>query len=99
MIVKIGKQGVDVLGAECVNRECLRIGTDYGPYAQGRGYTDASYKSRLVCLHRHLRGCPSASVCPTCQTCSVDPPGTRCTRCPRDECGGVTVALRDEEQS
>lgn len=92
MIVKIDKQRVEVLDAKCRERDCLRVGMDHGPYVQGRGYTSSSYKSRPVCLRRHLDGCPHPSVCPVCRTCSVEAPGARCMW---GTCVGVTIARED----
>jgi hypothetical protein len=89
MHIKIDKQFIDVYDTRCRDRECLQVGMDHGPYVQGRGYTaGSSYRSRLVCLTRHLHGCPTRSVCPRCRVCSPDPPGAQCTW---HGCSGVTV--------
>ncbi len=89
MKVRIGNQNVDVVDQKCRDRSCLQVGMDHGPYTPGRGYTaGSSYKSRPVCLRRHLHGCPVNSVCPACRTCSVEPPGSRCTW---GECRGITA--------
>lgn len=87
MKIRIGGQLVDVAERACVDRECLWIGMDHGPYVQGRGYTDSAYKSRPVCMQRHLHGCPTNSRCPACGLLSVDEPGTRCKR---HDCDGRT---------
>jgi len=94
MKVKIGTVSVDVLDRECSNRPCYWLGYDKGSYSQGRGYT--SYHKNVqgrrvefpVCMTRHLRGCPSNSVCHTCRTISVRPPGQPCGRF---ACSGLLV--------
>jgi hypothetical protein len=84
MLVKIGKQKVDVLEAACATRECFSLGFDKGSFTPGRGYTsyhrDAKGKTieKPVCGTRHYRGCPSNSVCSVCRTASVEPPGGPC---------------------
>lgn len=90
MIVRIERQNVDVVDKNCKTRECLQIGMDHGPYVQGRGYTMGSkYKSKPVCLRRHLHGCPVNSVCPLCRSASIEAPGAKCKW---GTCDGVTVA-------
>ena len=89
MIVRIEKRQVDVLDARCAGRECYQLGFDKGSFVVGRGYTSSGpAKERAVCQTRHLHGCPVGSVCPTCRTASVDPPGARCGW---SGCGVVTV--------
>lgn len=89
MRIKIGGRMVDVVDAKCAKRPCLQVGTDHGPFVQGRGYTNPSgHTAKLVCLRRHLHGCPVNSVCPTCRSASIEDPGAPCTR----RCSTVTVA-------
>lgn len=94
VLVRIGKHRVDVARADCPKRDCYQLGFDKGSFSPGRGYTsyhtDAKGRrvERPVCMTRHLRGCPTRSVCPVCRLCSVDLPGARCGRA---ECDGVTV--------
>ena len=99
MLVKIGTLKVDVLDAKCGDRECFALGFDKGSFTQGRGYTsyhtDAKGRrvERPVCMTRHLRGCPTNSVCAACRACSVDAIGSKCSR---HACDGVTVATGEE---
>ena len=84
MKVRIGDLLVDVVDSDCPDRDCYSLGFDKGSFSQGRGYTsyhtDAKgrRKERPVCMTRHLRGCPSRSVCPSCRTLSVREPGCPC---------------------
>ncbi len=89
MKIKVNKQAVEVCDAKCATRKCLQVGQDHGPSVAGRGYTASAYKSRLVCLRRHLHGCPIGSVCGNqeCRSRAVDEPGSVCTRC-----GSTTIA-------
>lgn len=96
MRIMIGKQYVDVVDNRCAERDCLQIGMDHGPYVQGRGYTDSSYKSRLCCLRRHLHGCPSNSVCPACRTVSVEAPGAQCTW---GRCTETTIGYNNKSEA
>lgn len=99
MIVQIKRQRVDVARRDCATRECLRIGEDKGTFCQGRGYTSYHRDSkgrlapRIVCLTRHLNGCPCNSVCPEpeCRTASVLQPGEKCERC-----GGLLIERASE---
>ena len=71
-------KNVDVLDSLCAKRSCFSLGFDKGTFSQGRGYT--SYHTdkrgrrveRPVCMTRHLRGCPSVSICPSCRTTQVE---------------------------
>lgn len=96
MLVKIGNRQVDVKDQRCPDRECFALGFDKGTFAQGRGYTSYHTDSkgrrveRPVCMTRHLRGCPSNSVCGLCRTVSVEAPGESC---PRHGCEGALVEL------
>ena len=84
MIIRIQGRKIDVARSDCSERPCFQFGFDKGSYSQGRGYTDYHTDSkgrrvaRPVCMTRHLRGCPVNSVCATCRTCSVLPPGGAC---------------------
>ena len=95
MIVRIGDLLVDVLDTDCPGRSCYGLGFDKGTFGQGRGYTryhtDGKGRrvERPVCATRHFHGCPSNSVCATCRTVSVDPPGGDC------RCGGLLIAMED----
>jgi len=42
----------------CCARPCLNIGENYGVFTQGCGYTQAHKNPTLVCMTRHLHGCP-----------------------------------------
>jgi hypothetical protein len=68
----------------CPTLDCFHVGEDKGTFAQGRGYTSYHKVARLVCMTRHLHGCPIAAVCadPACRmaTGPADPPD-KCTRC------------------
>lgn len=83
-LVKIGAHRVDVCDSACGARPCYSLFFDKGSFSQGRGYTsyhtDAKGKrvERPVCGTRHLRGCPTNSVCPVCRRATVDPTGSRC---------------------
>ena len=96
MMIKIGKLSVDVCDAKCGERECFQLGFDKGSFSAGRGYTsyhtDAKGRriERPVCMTRHLRGCPSNSVCAVCRLSSVDAVGSTCSR---HDCAGITVAV------
>jgi hypothetical protein len=57
MLMNLNGDPVDVLDPLCPLRECFRLGEDRGAFTRGRGYTSRR-KPRLVCLHRHLNGCP-----------------------------------------
>ncbi len=101
MIVRIGKQDVDVLDRLCKDRPCLQVGQDKGAYTPGVGYTNYHAKPRLVCWTRFIDGCPTPSVCPVCRTLSVLAPGERCNACydvrregrwQQVRCEGVLVA-------
>lgn len=99
MLVKIEGRHVDVADVGCKSRSCFALGFDKGSFSPGRGYTsyhtDAKGQrvERPVCMTRHLRGCPTNSVCPTCRLASVDEPGAACSR---HGCDGVTVAREGE---
>ena len=80
MIVRIGKDNVDVLDHACPTRSCYRLGFDKGPYTLGRGYTSYYKTARPVCETRHLHGCPTVAICPQCQTQQVEGVST-CQRC------------------
>lgn len=51
-------RNVDALEPDCAFRPCLQVGEDKGSYVQGRGYTSYYKNPKLVCMRRHLRGCP-----------------------------------------
>jgi hypothetical protein len=95
MKVRIRGKLVDVLDRKCGERNCFALGFDKGTYAPGRGYTSYHNKQRPVCWTRHLDGCPSRSICPSCRTLSVDPPGSACGWC-RD--GSITVAKEESKR-
>jgi hypothetical protein len=80
MMVRCKRDGksvmVDVSYKSCPKKSCFRIGEDKGLFVQGRGYVKYHDKVRLVCFQRHLHGCPTASVCRVCRTCS--PEGETC---------------------
>ena len=84
MKVKIDGRLVDVADQDCPNRSCFSLGFDKGSFAQGRGYTSyhTDKKGRRVehpvCFTRHLRGCPTNSVCPLCRSASIRDPGVLC---------------------
>jgi hypothetical protein len=86
MLVKIGQRKVDVVDPACAKRECFVLGFDKGSFTPGRGYTSyhqdakGNRVEKPVCSTRHHRGCPSNSVCDTCRSASVDPPGGPCKR-------------------
>lgn len=94
MIVKINKLRVDVAYRDCGKLPCFSLGFDKGTYTQGRGYTsyhtDAKGRrvEKPVCMTRHLRGCPSNSVCGMCRVSSVRPPGSPCDQW---RCAGITA--------
>jgi hypothetical protein len=94
MLVRIGGRRVDVARSDCGGRPCFQLGFDKGSYSPGRGYTSYHRDARgrrvekPVCMTRHLHGCPSNSVCPSCRTLSVLAPGERCDR---PSCDGVLV--------
>ena len=94
MLVKINRRMVDVADRECAARSCFSLGFDKGSYSPGRGYasyhTDARGRhiEKPVCMTRHLRGCPTNSVCGKCRLCSVRDVGQPCASF---GCGGVTV--------
>ena len=73
MLVKIGKQNVDVLELACARRDCFALGFDKGSFTPGVGYTNYHKDSKgkriekPVCSTRQYRGCPSNSVCPPVQ--------------------------------
>jgi ribosomal protein L37E len=48
----------DVMDERCVGRPCLHVGEHKGTFVQGRGYTSYFKDPKLVCMHRHLHGCP-----------------------------------------
>jgi hypothetical protein len=73
MIIKVkdsdGKRlSVNTCDSKCGKRDCFQLGQDKGPFVQGRGYTSYYEKPLWVCMRRHLRGCPSAGVCPNCHS-------------------------------
>ena len=82
MKVKIGREQVEVLDRLCAKRSCFVRGEDKGTFVQGRGYTSYYDKPRIVCWTRHLRGCPTAFICPApdCRLCHVEQ-STACSRC------------------
>jgi hypothetical protein len=94
MLVKIGKQRVDVLEPACAKRECFSLGFDKDSFSPGRGYTsyhqDAKGKrvEKPVCGTRHYHGCPCNSVCEVCRSVSVEPPGGQCKK---RSCAGKLV--------
>jgi len=94
VLVRIGGRRVDVLERACASRPCFQLGFDKGTYSPGRGYTSYHRDGRgrrvekPVCMTRHLRGCPTNSVCGECRLCSVNEPGSPCEK---RECDGVTV--------
>lgn len=100
MLVKIGKHRVNVAYRDCGTMPCFSLGFDKGTYSQGRGYTsyhtDAKGRrvEKPVCMTRHLRGCPSNSVCsaPGCRCSSVRAPGSPCDQW---RCDGITVAPKE----
>ncbi len=96
MTADIDGQEVDVFDKRCADRECFHFGYDQGSFAQGRGYTSYHNKPRAVCMTRHLRGCPTGSVCPVCRGAQVDGPGSPCDR---RGCTGVSVALRAAKEA
>ena len=59
------------LDSKCWGRECMRPGEDKGSFSIGRGYTQYWDKPRLVCLTRHLQGCPD----------TIPEPDTELARC------------------
>jgi hypothetical protein len=93
--VKIDGLVVEVKDGACAKRPCFSLGFDKGSFTPGVGYTsyhrDAKGRTveHAVCGTRYYGGCPSLSVCPVCDLCSVDPPGTRCEHW---QCPGVTVS-------
>lgn len=102
MKVKIEGRLVEVLDKDCKNRPCFRLGFDKGSFTPGRGYTSyhKDAKGRTVeypvCFTRHLRGCPTNSVCPLCRMASVRDPGATCGSYWGENgspCKGVLVAL------
>ena len=101
MIVKIGGRGVDVLDRDCRGRECFALGFDKGTYSAGRGYTSYHTDARgrrvekPVCMTRHLRGCPTNSVCTKCRLSSVHDPGSPCER---HDCDGVTAVREGRKE-
>lgn len=91
MIVK----GVDVRDAKCHDRPCYCGGFDKGSFVPGRGYTYyRDRKERRVCMTRHVQGCPTGSMCPTCKTLEVDGPGTECAWCRLHSVRTQTVAVK-----
>ena len=62
---------VSTCDRECVFRECLHVGEDKGTFVQGRGYTSYHKTPELVCMTRHLHGCPMEKSKP-------DPENARC---------------------
>ena len=95
MLVKIDGRSVDVCDKGCKGRPCFSLGFDKGSFSPGRGYTSYHTNAkgrrveRPVCMTRHLRGCPTNSVCAKCRLCSVEDPGAKCDR---HDCDGVTIA-------
>jgi len=67
---------VEVLDCACAYRACLGVGENKGSFSQGRGYTHYYAKPALVCMTRHLRGCPHPLSEP-------DPESARCCDHPR----------------
>ena len=63
----------DVSDGSCALRGCLHVAEDKGSYTPGVGYTSYHRVPRLVCMTRHLRGCPHPKPDP-------DPEKARC--CP-----------------
>lgn len=63
----------DVSDALCAFRDCLHVAEDKGSYTPGVGYTSYHRSPRLVCMTRHVRGCPHPQPDP-------DPERARC--CP-----------------
>lgn len=47
---------------------CYHVGEDKGTFVQGRGYTSYHKTPRLVCMTRHLHGCPTVGVCRACRS-------------------------------
>ncbi len=90
MIVTIDRCKVDVARRDCGSRACFVLGFDKGSFTPGVGYTSYYAKERPVCMTRHLRGCPHASVCPKCRTAELDGPGAKCGW---PGCDGITVEM------
>lgn len=63
----------DVIDASCIFRKCLHVSEDKGSFTQGVGYTSYHKDPQLVCMTRHVRGCPYPKPAP-------DPESARC--CP-----------------
>lgn len=55
----------------CWLRPCFHADLNYGVYAQGKGYTHVYRNPELVCMQRHLHGCPR-------QIPQADPGRARC---------------------
>jgi len=52
------RRDCDVSDNLCSLRRCLHIGEDKGAYTPGVGYTSYRKVPLLVCMTRHLHGCP-----------------------------------------
>ncbi len=89
-VVKIRGKDTDVSRSDCGRRECFSLGHDQGPYVQGRGYT-GSGSGQALCQTRHLRGCPSNSLCTKCRTLSVLHVTELDGACDRRGCDGKRV--------
>lgn len=89
MLVKAKRDGrsimVEVSRKSCPQKSCFWIGEDKGTFVQGRGYVRYHDKVRMVCMRRHLYGCPTASICRFCH--SAFPEGEVCEKetCSRSE--------------
>lgn len=70
------RRDASVLDSMCCARRCLHIGEDKGAFTPGRGYTSYHKNPRLVCMSRHVRGCPHPLPEP-------DPEEVRCCRIPK----------------
>ena len=93
MHVRVDKHDVDVVDRECPQRPCFRLGMNHGTFCQGRGYTSYFTKPKAVCWTRHMRGCPTNSICPVCRTVSAREPGRPCEW---PHCAGVLVACEND---
>jgi hypothetical protein len=63
------------LDGKCAGRPCLNVGENKGFFTIGKGYTSYYKNPPLVCMERHLHGCPSPPP-------PMDPERVRCCRVP-----------------
>lgn len=65
---------------------CYCPGEDKGIFAQGRGYTSYHKTPRLVCMTRHLHGCPVVAACRACRRALAP-----CDQQDRCRCGSTEI--------